>query len=130
MTSEAADLWQRATKALATAQSLSGSDPDAAASRAYYAAFYAISAWFALSGRSYTRHSAVEAAVHRDLVKTGLWSAAVGKGYSLLHALRSTADYGGRMHVSSEEATEAVAAAGSIVSEVRRLSLSGESPLL
>ena len=49
MNSEAADLWQRAVQALATAQSLASSDPDAAASRAYYAAFYAVSSWFALA---------------------------------------------------------------------------------
>jgi hypothetical protein len=121
---EAADLWQRAVQALATAQSLSSSDPDAAASRAYYAAFYAVSARFILSGTIFTRHSAVEAAVHRDLVKAGLSAADIGKGYSFLHSLRSTADYGGRMHVSLEEAAEAVAAAGLIVSEMRRLASS------
>jgi len=121
---EAADLWQRAVQALATAQSLSSSDPDAAASRAYYAAFYAVSAWFTMSGTTFTRHSAVEAAVHRDLVKAGLSKAEIGKGYSFLHSLRSTADYGGRMHVSPEEAAEAVAAAGLIVSEMRRLASS------
>ena len=121
MNPEAADLWQRTVQALATAQSLSTSDPDAAASRAYYAAFYAVSAWFTMSGTTFTRHSAVEAAVHRDLIKTGLSAADTGKAYSFLHNLRSTADYGGRMHVSSEEATEAVASAGLIVSEIRRL---------
>ena len=121
MNSEAADLWQRAVQALATAQSLSLPDPDAAASRAYYAAFYAVSAWFTMSGTTFTRHSAVEAAVHRDLVKAGLSKAAIGKAYSFLHSLRSTADYGGRMHVSPDEATEAVGAAGLIVLEIRRL---------
>jgi uncharacterized protein (UPF0332 family) len=121
---EAEDLWKRALQAFATAQSLVHSDPDAAASRAYYAAFHAVSAWFSLSGTTFSRHSAVETAVHRDLVKTGTSPADVGKSYSFLHSLRSTADYGGSMHVSPEEATEAVNAAGLIVSEVRRLALS------
>lgn len=121
MNPEAADLWQRANQALATAGSLASLDPDAAASRAYYAAFYAVSAWFAISGTSFTRHSAVETAVHRDLVKAGLSTSEIGKSYSFLHSLRSTADYGGRMHVSQEEASEAVAAAALVLSEMRRL---------
>lgn len=121
MNPEAADLWQRAVQALATARSLSSTDADAAASRAYYAAFYAVSAFFTLSGTTFSRHSAVESAVHRDLVKAGLSAAEIGKAYSLLHSLRSTADYGGQMHVSQEEAADAVVAAGSIVVEMRRL---------
>lgn len=127
MNPEATDLWQRAVQALATAQSLSASDPDAAASRAYYAAFYAVSAWFILSGTTFSRHSAVEAAVHRDLVRAGLSGAEIGKAYSFLHSLRSTADYGGQMHVSKEEATEAVAAAAMIVADIRRLA-AGQLP--
>ena len=121
MNPEAADLWRRAVQALATAKSLSSSDPDAAASRAYYSAFYSVSAWFTLSGTIFSRHSAVEAAVHRDLVKAGLSAAEIGKAYSFLHSLRSTADYGGGMHVSQEEAAEAVASATAIVAEIRRL---------
>lgn len=121
MNPEAADLWQRAVQALATAKSLSSTDADAAASRAYYAAFYAVSAFFTLSGTTFSRHSAVESAVHRDLVKVGLSPAELGKAYSFLHSLRSTADYGGQMHVSPEEAAEAEAAAGLIVAEMRRL---------
>jgi arabinose-5-phosphate isomerase len=56
-----------------------------------------------------------------DLVKAGLSAPELGKAYSFLHTLRSTADYGGQMHVSPEEAAEAVAAAGLIVAEMRRL---------
>lgn len=76
MNSEAADLWQRAVQALATARSLSSTDD--AASRADYAALYAVSALFTLSGTTFSRHSAVESAVHRDLVKAGLAAAEIG----------------------------------------------------
>jgi uncharacterized protein (UPF0332 family) len=61
-------LWERARRALATARRDLPADPDAAASRAYYAAFYAVSALFAAEGKSFRKHSAVETAVHRDLV--------------------------------------------------------------
>jgi uncharacterized protein (UPF0332 family) len=66
MTPEALDLWQRASRGLQTAQGIASEDPDASASRSYYAAFYAVSALFALEGKSYSKHTGVEAAVHRE----------------------------------------------------------------
>ena len=62
---------------------------------------------FALEGKTFSKHAAVESAVHRDLVKPGLWPVDRGKDYSLLFKLRSTGDYGGAEHVSDEEAVEA-----------------------
>jgi len=94
-------------------------DPDAAASRAYYAAFYAVSALFALQGKTFTKHRAVEAAVHRDLVKPGTWSRDLGGDFSELVRLRRTGDYGGRSHVSLDEAQEAVNKARRIVQTIR-----------
>lgn len=68
MTAEARALWERAIRALLSADTLlQHGDPDRAASTAYYASFYAVNALFALGGASYSKHSAVEAAVHRDL---------------------------------------------------------------
>ena len=68
--------------------------PDAAASRAYYAAFYAVSALFALEECDFAKHSQVRAAVHRDLVKSGRWPTERGEDYSFILRLRETADYG------------------------------------
>jgi len=115
----AADLWRRAAEALLTARHDLAVSPDAAASRAYYAAFNAASALFALEGRSFTKHSAVEAAVHRDLVKAGRWAEELGKNYSFLAELRETGDYGGGQHVSRHEAEDAVEQAGRILDAVR-----------
>ena len=67
MNREAADLWERAGRALKTAEHWSQEDPDASVSRSYYAAFYAVSALFVVEGRTFAKHAAVEAAVHRDL---------------------------------------------------------------
>src|SRR5207249_9772859 len=86
-------------------------DPEAAVSRAYYAAFHAVTAAFALRNRSFTKHSAVRAAVHTDLVKTGEWSVELGKDYDLLMSLRQTGDYGGVAQVSEQDARRAVEAA-------------------
>ncbi|MBU4212120.1 MAG: HEPN domain-containing protein [Verrucomicrobia bacterium] len=107
----AADLWRRAEEALRTAEADLAVSFDAAASRAYYAAFYAVSALFALERREFVKHSAVHAAVHRDLVKSGRWSLAIGKDYSRLLRLRETGDYGGGRHVEEKEACDAVLAA-------------------
>ena len=76
--------WDRAIDAFRDAQVLlTNGGFDSAASRAYYAAFHAVTALFALEGRIFARHSALEAAVHRDLVKAGRWSADLGRDFSL-----------------------------------------------
>ncbi|MGH9423479.1 MAG: HEPN domain-containing protein [Thermoanaerobaculia bacterium] len=111
----------RARKSLESAAMLAEDDPDAAASRAYYAAFYAVSGLLAEEGHSFRKHSAVETAVHRDLVRTGRWTLELGEMYSRLQARRVTGDYGGELHVSSEQAAEAVAAARRILEEVLKL---------
>ncbi len=121
MNEDAADLWSRALRALRTAEGWIEEDPDASASRAYYAAFYAVSAFLALSGQTFSRHTAVQAAVHRDLVRTGRLSPEIGIAYSALVELRKTGDYGGsHAHVNASEAREAVAKASLIVQAVRQ----------
>ncbi len=112
----ALDLWQRAGKALETARrdAVQG-DCDAAASRAYYAAFYSVSAVLALEGKGFRKHSGVEAALHRELVRTGRWPADLGSDYRSLRILRNTADYGGLEHVTADQAAEAIHAAERIL---------------
>ncbi len=118
MSEESQDLWQRACESLRAAEAVLPVSADAAASRAYYAAFFAASALFALEGRSFRRHSAVEAAVHRDLVRPGKWPVSRGANYSRLFELRQTGDYGVGEHVSTEDARRAVEAARHILSAV------------
>lgn len=119
MTPEVSDHWQRAVQALRTAEVLVESDPDASASRAYYAAFHGASAFFALQQQTFTKHTAVESAVHRDLVKPGLWPVEVGAAFSWLANLRYTGDYGGQEHVLPEDARVAVERARLILETVR-----------
>ena len=80
----AAGEWARAQRALESARRLAESDPDSAASRAYYAAFHAVTALFALRQQSFTKHSGLRSAVHRDLIRTGEWSTELGKAYDFL----------------------------------------------
>jgi uncharacterized protein (UPF0332 family) len=95
-----------------------GGDPDAAASRAYHAAFHAVSALFAAEGRSFGKHAAVAAAVHRDLVRSGRVPVEFGAAYTALVDLRSRGDYGGRLHVNSADAEAAIASARTILKTV------------
>jgi uncharacterized protein (UPF0332 family) len=88
----------------------------------YYAAFHAVSALFALQGKTFTKHRALEAAVHRDLVRTQMWAVDLGAAFSWLVRLRRTGDYGGSMHVSLDEAQEAVDKARQILRAVRTTS--------
>ena len=104
MSPDARDLWARALDSLRAAEALVGVSADAAASRVYYAAFYAVSAVFALADRTFRRHSALEAAVHRDLVHEGVWPEELGAVYTELLSLRAVADYGGGRHVNREQA--------------------------
>jgi uncharacterized protein (UPF0332 family) len=126
MNTEARDFWQRALKAAETAESLVKSDSDASASRSYYAAFYAVSALFADCGRTFPKHSAVESAVHRDLVKTGKWTIELGAAYSTLASLRATGDYGGGLHVDADAAKMAFKNARAIIEAAHKL-IEGES---
>ena len=112
------DIWRRANEALCVAKHDLSVSSDAAASRAYYAAFYAVSAYFALHDKVFSRHSAIEAAVHRDLVRTGLWSTELGRGFSRLAQLRARGDYGGGRHVSDADAREAIQIATGIIEAV------------
>jgi uncharacterized protein (UPF0332 family) len=113
--------WARALDTLHAAELLVSASPDNAASRAYYAAHHALSAHFLLAGAAYIKHSALEAAVHRELVRPGIWTIELGKNYSELVRLRGHGDYGGTIRVLETEAREAVQKARRILCAVQRM---------
>ena len=119
MNREATALWERAQEALESAEVLLPVSADRAASNSYYAAFHAVSGLFAEEGKTFAKHTAVEAAVHRELIKTGRWSKELGVMYSELNEMRRTGDYGGLAHVTAEEAKRAVQMARRILEAVR-----------
>ena len=120
MSHESEDFWQRAVDALRVARREATLSPDASASRSYHAAFYAVFALFARDGKPFRRHAQVEAAVHRDLVRTGVWPSELGAGYTELLRLREVGDYGGGRHVPPEQAQEAARQAERILGAVSR----------
>jgi uncharacterized protein (UPF0332 family) len=112
--------WDRAIDALRDADLLlANAGFDGAASRAYYAAFHAVTALFALDGRIFTKHAALEAAVHRDLVTDGKWPSELGRDFSFCVELRGVGDYGTEVRVDAKQAADAIASARRILVAVR-----------
>lgn len=73
-TDQVVSYWfDKAETALSSARSERLADrSDFAVNRAYFAAFYAASAVLLARGQRFVKHSGVRAALHRDLVKSGL----------------------------------------------------------
>ena len=112
--------WQRALRALASGTQLIKTDPDSAASRAYYAAFHALTALFALRGQTFSKHSALRGALHRELIKTGHWDVKLGRAYDFLMDMRETGDYGGLVSVKPNDAKMALDKAKTIIEAVKQ----------
>jgi len=106
---------QRARRIIQTASMLVATDPESAASRAYYAAFHALTALFALRSQSFKKHAALRAALHKDLIKSGEWPMERGKDYDLLTELRENSDYAEVARVTEQDARRAVEAAQRII---------------
>lgn len=64
-----------------------------AINRLYYALFYSMSAILTAKGDSYSKHSGVRAALHRDFIKTGKIDKQIGRLYDELFNARHQADY-------------------------------------
>jgi uncharacterized protein (UPF0332 family) len=94
---------------------------DFAASRAYYAAFYAATAALLSEGIDVGKHSGVIAYIHQKFVKTGRLDKDQGKALNWLFELRSIGDYGVTVHVSQQEAEQAILAAEGFLHAVRPL---------
>ena len=93
---------------------------DFAASRAYYAMFYAVEALMLDRDLSFSKHSAVIAAFGKKFVKTGIFDSRFHR--SLLNAfdLRNAGDYGITHTVSNKKANQTIAEAGELLAEIKR----------
>ena len=113
--------WAKSTRALAAARAIVETDADSAASRAYYAAFHGLTAVLATRGLAFTKHTAVRAALHRDLIQAELLPADVGKDYDFLLDLRETADDGGVAEATRASAVKAIEKAANILAALKQL---------
>lgn len=113
---------ERANQSIQAARQLaSGGYYDFAASRAYYAAFYAATAALLSESLELSKHSAVIASIHQRFVKTGKLSKEQGKTLNWLFELRGVGDYGGTAHVSRQQAEQAIQAAEGFYLAIRAL---------
>lgn len=121
-TGEIAALLERAEQSIQAARQLSlAGYYDFAASRAYYAAFYAASAILLRDGLELSKHSAVIASIHQRFIKTGKLEKEQGKALNWLFELRSVGDYGGATHVSRQEVDQAIEAAEKFLEAIKLL---------
>ena len=93
---------------------------DFAASRAYYAMFYAVEALMLDRDLSFSKHSAVIAAFGKKFVKTGIFDNRFHR--SLLNAfdLRNAGDYGISHIASEEKVNQTIAEASELLAEIKR----------
>ncbi len=113
---------ERAEKSLRAAKELLDDGyQDFAASRAYYAAFYSASALLLDAGFESGKHSGVIALFHQHFVKTGRLDKEQGKNLNWLFELRSVGDYGAVMHVTQEEALQAIQVAEGFLQAIKTL---------
>ncbi len=114
--------WERAWLSLESAKHLSESDPNSAASRAYYAVFHGLTAYFALQDKSFTKHTAIRSALHKELVNTGILSPECGQSFDFLMDLRETGDYGGMTQVTEGNANLAIEKARLFLDSLKSIS--------
>lgn len=113
---------ERAEASIEAAKELvAGGYYDFAASRAYYAAFYAATALLLGEELEFSRHSGVIAAIHQRFVKTGKLDRRYGRDLNWLFELRSVGDYGATIHVSWQDAEKAIRAADDFVRAIKSL---------
>jgi uncharacterized protein (UPF0332 family) len=95
MTEDQEELLLKAQQSLAAAQLLLGNDyTDFAASRAYYAMFYAAEALLEGDGLSFSSHSGVISAFGREFARTKRVPAKFHRYLIEAQNLRTTGDYG------------------------------------
>jgi uncharacterized protein (UPF0332 family) len=121
MTEAVHELLDKSERSINAANLLLGDGyDDFAASRAYYAMFYAVEALMLDRDLSFSKHSAVIAAFGKLFVKTGIFDSRFHR--SLLNAfdLRNAGDYGSTGTVSRNEASQIIAEAGELLAEIKR----------
>jgi uncharacterized protein (UPF0332 family) len=117
----AANLERAETSIRAARDLISSGYFDFAASRAYYAAFYAATAALLCEGAEFSKHSGVIAAVHQRFVKTDKLPRQCGRDLNWLFELRAIGDYGVTQHVPQEDAARAIEAADEFLQAINTM---------
>ena len=112
----------RARRAIEAARLLCASDqPEAAVSRAYYAAFYAACALVATKGLSSRKHRGLIGMFDREFVLPGLVDPKHGSALHQLFHERGIADYGSFVEFDEDAVEELVNSAGDLIEAAQQL---------
>ncbi len=87
--------------------------------RGYYACFYAASALFLQEEKTFTKHTGLRGALHRDLVKGGRLAPEWGRVFDRLFENRQRGDYLELYEFEQEQAAILVEGAEGFVAEIR-----------
>lgn len=122
MTEDQEELLLKAQQSLAAAQLLLGNEfTDFAASRAYYAMFYAVEALLEGDGLSFSSHSGVISAFGREFARTNRVPAKFHRYLIEAQNLRTTGDYGQFNAVDQTQASQIVEQSEELLAMVQSL---------
>ena len=115
-------LCEKSERSLAAAEMLmKRGDFDFAASRIYYAMFYMAETLLLLRGLSFSSHSAVIAALHKEFVKTGKLPQRMHSALHIAFGLRQKGDYLSEAVVTEDLAQDILKSAREFVEFARDL---------
>ncbi len=89
-----------------------------ALSRAYYAAFHAVSLLFFLDGRSFSRHGQLIGAFNKEFIAAGTLPKELGRALSRLYDARQSCDYDVFVKSDQVESEQGLSDAISIVASI------------
>jgi len=119
MTPEITGLLDKARQSVEAAQALLADNyVDFAASRAYYAMFYALEALLLTKNLSFSKHSAVISAFGKEYIKTGMFDPRLHRSVIEAFDLRNAGDYGTMHAVSEELASQTIQSARDLIQAV------------
>ena len=117
--------WSKAEESLASARrEFEAESYSFAVNRLYYALFYGVSAALLDRQLSFSKHSGVRAAFHREFIKTGLLDVEWGKLYDQLFEDREEGDYVALVSFDREYVESQLVHCSQFLSELRPLILS------
>jgi uncharacterized protein (UPF0332 family) len=112
---------QKAERSIDAAQTLSTTQPEFSASRAYYAMFYVAEALLAARDLQFSKHSAVHSAFGEHFAKTGLLDVKYHRWLLDAFDARLEADYEIEIDIQPDDARTMIEQAKEFASVARRL---------
>ena len=117
------DYWiEKAEQDLASARdNYSAGRLENAVRDGYFACFHAFSSVLLKSGTTFRKHKEVRSVLHRDFVRSGKISVALGKHYDWLFDNRQKADYRPLVHFDPDQVKEIIEESRAFIEEMKRL---------